>query len=408
MQEKRDFLPVLLGSDINVYGMARAFHEAYGLTSLAIGKATLSATKNSKIVKVAVVEPNLEDNEVFCKTLIDFAKEHADKPRLLVGCSDGYVKLIMKNQELLRNYYYFQCLPEDLYNRLSSKKSFYELCEQYGFLYPKTATVTNQDYEGFRPPFPFPVIVKASNSVAYWQCSFPFKKKCFVAYNKEEFDDITKAIYGSSYQDSLIIQEFIPGEDGNMRVMNCYCGKDGKVKLSALGHVLLEEHTPGGIGSYAAIIPTVDRGLSEKVRAFLEDIGYTGIANFDIKYDPRDGQYKFFEINLRQGRSSFFVTAEGYNLAWYLAEDLLYNTPMEFTIAEGDALWTIIPKSVIHKYVKDESLKQQAARLYGEKKVCRSSLYPADTTLSRRFRYLLMQVNYIRKYKKYFGNKGLH
>ena len=52
-----DFLPVLLGSDVNVYGMARSFHEAYGVKSVAVGKGRLNATSNSAIVTVECVEP---------------------------------------------------------------------------------------------------------------------------------------------------------------------------------------------------------------------------------------------------------------------------------------------------------------------------------------------------------------
>ena len=79
-----DFLPVLLGSDVNVYGMARSFHEAYGIKSVAVGKGRLNATSNSSIVSVECVEPNLEDDAVFCKTLIDFAGRYPNKT-LLVG-----------------------------------------------------------------------------------------------------------------------------------------------------------------------------------------------------------------------------------------------------------------------------------------------------------------------------------
>ena len=406
------FIPVLLGTDVNVYGMARSFHEAYGeygVTSYAIGKKALGATSDSKIVKVAVVEPDLEDDAVFVKTLVKFAEEHQNgKKLLLVPCGDNYIKLLVRNQEALRPYYVFTCIDEPLLMRLSIKESFYQVCTEHGFEFPKTTTCNAENYKTVELPFDFPCIIKPSNSVAYWNCTFPHKKKVFLANNKEEFDAILNAIYGSSYQDHLILQEYIPGPDSQMRVMNCYCGKDKKVKLISLGHALLEEQSPEGIGSYAAIINTVDRELSAQMKDFLEDIGYTGFANFDMKLDPRDGKYKLFEMNLRQGRSSFFVTAAGYNLATFLVNDLILDQPMGCVIAEEKALWSIIPKYVIFKYTQNEALKEEAKELIHDHRFVHSFYYEPDLSFKRRIYYLKNQLNYVKKYKKYFGNKGLH
>ena len=45
-----DFLPVLLGSDANVYGMARSFYEEYGLFSACVCKRRLVDTQNTRLL----------------------------------------------------------------------------------------------------------------------------------------------------------------------------------------------------------------------------------------------------------------------------------------------------------------------------------------------------------------------
>ncbi len=403
----KDLLPVLLGSDANVYGMARSFYMEYGVTSLAIGKGALAATANSKLVKMAVVEPNLEDDAVFVRTLTDFAKAHTGKTLVLVSCGDNYTGLMARARAALEPYYKFACPTPELVAELDTKEFFYQACERHGLSYPRTFGCTNENYKTVELPFPFPCIIKASNSVAYWNCKFPHKKKVFVAYNKEEFDAITAAIYSSSYQDNLVLQEYIPGDDNCMRVLNCYSGLDHKVKLMALGRPLLEEQTPEGIGNYAAIMNVRDDELMEKMKAFLEDVGWEGFSNFDMKYDTRDGKYKLFEMNPRQGRSSFFVTASGYNLAKWLVEDVVEHKEQGLTIADAHHLWMIAPAGIIKKYLKDEALLAEAKELMRQGKVSHQLFCKEDAGLKRRIWYIKNQLNNYRKYKRYFGNKSL-
>lgn len=407
MSDKLDFIPVLLGTDANAYGMARSFYEEYGIKSLAIGKGALVATANSRIVTVVKTEERLEEDEIFVKTLRDFADEHKGKTLLLVPCGDNYIKLVAKNQDKLRDLYCFTCSEIDLLEELSIKDSFYRVCERYGFLYPKTDSCTFENYKTYMPEFGFPMIIKPANSVAYWNCHFPYKKKVFVAENETEYHKILDAIYGSSYKDTLILQEYIPGDDSHMRVLNCYSGQDGKVKLVSLGRVLLEEQTPEGIGSYAAIINGYDEGLAEKMKNFLEEIGYKGFANFDMKFDERDGKYKLFEMNPRQGRSSYFVTAGGYNLAKYLVDDAVLHKDDGYTVANGKVLWSIIPKKVIFKYVSDENLLNEAKELINNGKFVQSMFFKGDAGLKRRIYFMINQHHYVKKYKECFGNKGL-
>lgn len=401
-----EFLPVLLGSDANVYGMARSFHEEYGLRSLAVSKTVCAATVNTKLIDFTF-EPDLENPEKFLARLLELKDRYPGKKLLLIPCGDGYVKLVVKFQKELAPYYSFNCLSEELLEKLSLKESFYEICDKYGFDYPKTEVVSREDWQSKQLPFHFPVILKASNSVEYWKCSFPGKRKVFEAKDPAEYERILKAVYSSSYQDHMTVQELIPGDDSYMRVLNCYVGTDKKVKLMALGQPLLEEYTPQGLGNYMAIVNTFDGELLERFRVFLEDIGYQGFANFDMKLDPRDGRYKLFETNVRQGRSSFFVTASGYNLAKWLVDDVIYQKVMPLTIAQTEHLWIQIPRGVLYKYLPHEELKQKARRLIREGKCTNSLLYKPDNSPWRYLKIKLVMLNHYRKYRRYFGKRGM-
>ena len=398
------FTPILLGGDQNVYGMARTIYEEYGIKSISVAKRVFPVTQNSKILSPRVIE-NFDRSEVFVPALLKLSESFDTKP-LLISCGDNYTRLLSKHKADLENHFLFSVPDEHLINKLCTKEGFYKTCDEYGFKYPQTAYCTFDEKDNFKASMEFPLIVKASDSVSYWNCSFKGKKKVFLAQDEKELKAIIEAIYSSSYKDSLIIQEYIPGTDDCMRVVNAYCKKGGGVSLMSLGHIILEEHTAQGIGSYAAIMGCKDEQLCDRIRAFLENIKYEGFINIDIKRDPRNGEYKFFEINPRQGRSSYFVTAGGANLSKFVVEDLVNKTPVEYTCHEARCVWSIVPKGIIFKYVKDKSVLREIKAQIKDGGFIKHLNFKTDMTLKKRIRFYLNQLHYYKKYRENFNRKG--
>lgn len=408
-----DFQPVLLGSDINAYGMARAFHEAYGLTSLAFAYFQLTPTKYSKIIDVHVV-PDFSNPDVFCSTLCDFAhswyQAHPSMRLLLVPCGDVYSKLLSQVHDKLQDLYAFHFIPEDIALRLSMKDTFYEICEKYQLPHPKTLALNSEDVSAgaYRDlPFDFPIAMKPANSTAWLSVDFPGRKKAFIIDTSEELADLIQKSYAAGYTDTMILQEFIPGDDSHMRVLNAYVDQHHRVRMMFLAHPLLEDPTPEAVGNYAAIIPDYNEEICLQIKSFLEEIKYVGFANFDLKYDDRDQQYKLFEINLRQGRSSYCVTLNGYNLARYLVDDLIYDTPFDgiCEIGKGDSLWLEIPRSLFMQYVAEGEDKERAQEMLRCGRWGTTLSYRQDFHIMRWLQTMHMFNIYKKRYPMYFRKK---
>jgi len=187
-----------------------------------------------------------------------------------------------------------------------------------------------------------------------------------------------------------------------MRVLTSYSDKNGKVRMMCLGHVLLEEHTPHGKGNHAVIITEQNEALMAQAKRFLEDMHYIGFSNFDIKYDTRDGKYKFLEINTRQGRSNYYVTGSGLNIARYIVEEYIHGEELEFETAKEEYLWLVVPKKVAFRYVKDKANLEKMKRLYKEKRKVNPIFFRGDLKPKR---FLAMAKNYLShfvKFRKYY------
>jgi D-aspartate ligase len=406
MQSARrdDFKVLLFASDINVYSVARAFHEAFDIIVDAFGKADSGPCIGSKIVRYTY-HPAADTQKIFLEKVLEFAQQYQDKKVIVLGCGDNYLELISENKPHYPKNVIAPYIDIDFLHTLIHKEKFYELCEQYGVDYP--ATFIHRPEMTLTPTLPFdaPYILKPSNGVEYWQHPFPGQNKAFKANTYEEMQRILQDVYDSGYPDSMIIQDFIPGDDTFMRVLTNYSDRGAKVKMMCLGHVLLEEHTPHGIGNHAVIITEPDLTFTDSIKGLLEKIGYVGFSNLDIKYDQRDGKYKVFEINPRQGRSNFYVTGSGCNIAELLVKDLIDGEPLTYQSVETENLWLVIPRRVAFRYIKPKQYKAKMKELIAVGKVVNPLLYRPDMGLGRSFRTFKSIMSHYAKFKKYLGNQ---
>ena len=368
MKDNKDFIPVLIGADIGTYSIARSFYLEYGVVSKIFSQEVLGATNNSKIINQTTI-PGLT-SEKLIEELKKYAEETKDVKKILLACSEWYVDIIVLHKDELESVgYIIPSVDKEILDSIVRKDNFYEICERIGVRYPETIVVNKDNYKDVKIPWEYPIIAKNTDKNSWHYAEFSGKKKIYRIKSYDELMDVLGRVYGSSYNDTFVLQKMVPGDDYNMRVLTCYVNKKHEVIFSCLGQPILEEKTPGAIGNYVAIITRkMEKDILEDAKKFLKEVKYVGYANFDIKYDSTDNKYKFFEINVRLGRSNFYMTASGANYVKYVVNEYIYNKKDKEESPYNPWLYTIIPNYIIKKYVPNKELVKEYLRLKKEKR----------------------------------------
>ncbi len=402
--------PVIVGADFCGYAYIRCFYEAYGVRSLMLGTADIKSVARSRFADYQVVE-GFDTEDVFLKKLAEVGDSIIASGRVpfLVGCGDHYARIISRNKPQLEERFYVPYIDFELLDRITQKESFYKICDKIGIPYPATVFLDCSDLAASANDggFAYPLIAKPSNSAAYHYAKIPNKKKVFLIKNRQELEEVYENLQKSSYDRSLIVQEYVPGDDTQIRILSAYVDSHSNPVFMVGGRVILEDHAPGAIGNPAIIVPERNQRVLDDALRFMQHVGYTGMANFDVKYDERDGSYRFFEINTRPGRSSFFVYQAGINFAKIQVDDVLLGKRMEPISASKPFVYTTVPPLVVKKSVTDDALREDVLSAFKDGRAHFPLFWDKDR-LAQKFWASVNYYHQISKFQKYVWGDSAH
>lgn len=396
----------LIGSDMNTYYMARCYYEMFGEPVDVIGTEPIRFTQFSSIVKITY-HSDLKQNESFTRILNEFAaSQQADDRILLIPCHDIYVRLLTECAEGLDKRFVWNCPKLDIVDTFLVKDKFYKEFANSELSFAKTIYYDCSQKE--TAPIPtdmmYPLIIKPGNGIMYGKHHFEGQPKVFKATTPDNATNFIDKVKASGYTDVLIVQEFIPGDDTRLHDCIFYVNSKGRAELATFAQIGLQEHTPTALGNCTVLINgysefgNVDETV-EKFRNFLERIGYTGFAEFDLKYDYRDKTYKVLEINPRQARSSYYLDCLGHNLVKMLMEDVFEGAEHDFELEKGEFMLSMVPKSVIRDFIANDAYKAKAFELMKANKCADPLKFKGEKSFKHKLYLVLRARNYKKKYR---------
>lgn len=379
-----DFVPILLGTSTNAYNMARSLHEAFGVRTLALGRSAVRETAHSQIMDVRAYR-DFDDPAFIVRTLRELAKEFPGRKLLLIPNIEFYTNVVLENRAELEEDFIVPLADATLAARVMHKSTFARTCAELGVPHPATRVVEPGPVAadlGDDLPFDFPVILKPANTDIYPRLKFEGKQKVYLAQDAAELRTLVAKIFAAGYDDDLIVQEYLAGDESVMQVANTFSDRSGTMRFFSLGQITLGEPDPGLVGNYNAIVTTSDDAVLASVRTLLDGLGYVGPANFDIMLNRRTGEPMILELNLRPGAASYYTMAAGGNLIRCFVDELVYGRELADTVTREERLWLNVPYPLALTYApKALRPRMRAAAKKGRTHTLR---YSADRSPARR------------------------
>ena len=402
--------PIVVGGDILAYSYVRELNRAFGIEqTIVLAAADIKMLSTSRFTDYRLI-PDVHDAEVLYATLegiaAEFAHENPDIVPMVFGCDDCHARMLSEAKPRLEAAgSVVPYIDFDLLDDITQKRRFYEICEELDIPFPKTwyFDCGNGPDELPVDEFPYPLIAKPSNSAQFQgaEPSIEGWRKIYEIESPEELAQVWRSIRTSDYNNLLVLQDFIPGGDDAIRTLTTFSDASGDLRVVAGGVVCLQDHDPTALGNPLCIMGEREEAIISCAKRFLSHVGYRGFANFDIKYDSRDGSFRFFEVNTRCGRNTYYMSLGGQNFVELIVREFVMGQPVEYHEAYNPFLYCCVPAYVLKRSMDNQERLTQALKALK----ATDEPYPlhyAPDSFKHNMWAKIMHLNQIRKFKRFY------
>lgn len=251
------------------------------------------------------------DEEAYIDFLMRIGAQLPQKG-VLIPTGDTEILALSRHRSQLESYYRFTMASYEKVNLCINKQLFYQYLEKQGVPHAKTFFPHNEsDVKAASAELSYPCILKPVYPTYF---RFDFHTKLFIASSPQQLHLLYAKAHEKNHE--IILQEIIPGEADTMFGYNAYYDHSGVPHGMFMYQRIREWPLEFGNGCY---IQHVHEPILEQITtSLIRTMDYYGVVDAEFKRDPRDGLFKFVEVNPRVWMQNSFPSRYGCNLP-YLA-----------------------------------------------------------------------------------------
>ncbi len=339
---------IVLGSGPNALGVIRSL-DADGIQSIVVTD-DLEGPATQSCHPTQIIETSLSSASELYEAIRPFSRLRF----VLIPTADSHVDLIQSDRALFDSAFEVLAAPPEITQRLLDKAEETLWVSEAGIDLPETIQILPDSPSALLAQMPLPILIKP-RSFDHFDCLGGLKN---VLIKTEAEMESFYFNYGE-HRAGLIAQEVIPGDETNLWVANCVFDASGDMVQAFSFNRLATAPARYGVTSLAVSVENA--AVKKACRTLGHRLNLVGPVMIEFKRDPRDGRFKYIELNPRVGLCNIFDTRCGINnvaLACRLAigqplpakppsqrEGVMFHSLYDDTyarLADGCSIWEVI------------------------------------------------------------------